>query len=164
MSLVAKTIKSPVGPLTLVATNTHLTGLLFSASGHKKNEMISAATKVKTHPILSRAEKQLREYFSGTRTDFDLPLAPHGTAFQKKVWKGLQKIPHGHMRSYGELASLIKEPKAARAVGMANNRNPIAIIIPCHRVIGANGKLVGYGGGLNKKAFLLKQEGCSVAR
>lgn len=99
-------------------------------------------------PIIKQAAKQLDEYFNQKRKSFDLPLKIEGTDFQKKVWKALQKIPYGKTSSYGELAKTIGSPKASRAVGMANNKNPISIIIPCHRVIGADGTLVGYAGGL----------------
>ena len=104
------------------------------------------------------AAKQLGEYFTGARKSFDLPLAPRGTDFQKAVWKALQDIPYGETRSYKQIAETIKSPKACRAVGMANNKNPIWIIIPCHRVIGADGSLTGYGGGLDMKEKLLKLE------
>ena len=109
-------------------------------------------------PLLKMAAEQLKEYFEGKRTDFNLPLSPAGTEFQLKVWKALQTIPYGETRSYRQVAEIIKKPKACRAVGMANNRNPIAIIIPCHRVIGSNGNLVGYGGGLDLKQQLLDLE------
>lgn len=109
-------------------------------------------------PLLKAAAVQLEEYFKGKRRHFELPLAPRGTAFQQRVWEALQEIPYGRTRSYGEIAREVGNEKAARAVGMANNRNPIAIVIPCHRVIGADGKLVGYGGGLDKKAYLLDLE------
>lgn len=108
--------------------------------------------------LLKEAIKQLNEYFDGKRKEFDLPLAPKGTEFQKKVWNALKKIPFGETRSYGEIAKLIGNEKASRAVGMANNKNPIMIIIPCHRVIGANGKLVGYAGGIDIKEKLLNLE------
>ncbi len=108
--------------------------------------------------LLAEASKQLNEYLAGKRKDFDLPLAPEGTEFQQAVWNALRKIPYGETRSYGEVARNIERPKASRAVGMANNRNPIAILIPCHRVIGANGKLVGYAGGLDLKERLLRLE------
>lgn len=110
-------------------------------------------------PLLDEAEQQLREYLAGERKTFDLPLDPRGTPFQQKVWAALQEIPWGETRTYGDIARQVGRPGGARAVGMANNRNPISIIIPCHRVIGADGKLVGYGGGLDKKAFLLRLEG-----
>lgn len=108
--------------------------------------------------LLREAIKQLNEYFSGSRNFFDLPLEPEGTEFQKKVWNALKEIPFGETRSYGEIAKKIGNEKAARAVGMANNKNPIMIVIPCHRVIGSNGKLVGYAGGLDIKEKLLNLE------
>lgn len=108
--------------------------------------------------LLKKAIKQLNEYLDGKRKSFDLPLEPRGTEFQKKVWNALKEIPFGETRSYGEVAKIIGNEKAARAIGMANNKNQIAIIVPCHRVIGANGKLVGYAGGLDLKEKLLKLE------
>ena len=108
--------------------------------------------------LLKEAINELNEYLDGNRSSFDLPLEPKGTEFQKKVWNALKEIPYGETRSYGEIAKMIGNEKAARAVGMANNKNPIAIIVPCHRVIGANGKLVGYAGGLDLKEKLLKLE------
>ncbi|MFS0782820.1 methylated-DNA--[protein]-cysteine S-methyltransferase [Bacillus sp. 1P06AnD] len=109
-------------------------------------------------PLLKRAGEQLAEYLSGKRRDFDLPLDAKGTEFMQSVWAGLCDIPYGKTCTYGEIAEVIGNPKACRAVGLANNRNPIPIFIPCHRVIGANGKLVGYGGGLNIKEYLLALE------
>ena len=103
--------------------------------------------------------RQLDEYFAGTRTAFDFPCAPQGTPFQQKVWAALCEIPYGETRSYKQIAEAVGKPKACRAVGMANNRNPIIIVIPCHRVIGANGALTGYGGGLEMKRALLELEG-----
>lgn len=103
--------------------------------------------------------RQLNEYFNGERQEFDLELNPQGTPFQRRVWRELQKINYGKTLCYGDIAKRIKNPKGARAVGMANNRNPIAIIIPCHRVIGADGKMVGYASGVEKKDFLLRLEG-----
>lgn len=108
--------------------------------------------------LLKEAIKQLNEYFEGKRSVFDLPLAPEGTEFQNKVWNALREIPFGETKSYGEIARIIGNEKASRAVGMANNKNPIMIVIPCHRVIGANGKLVGYAGGLEVKEMLLNLE------
>ncbi|MCP4202985.1 MAG: methylated-DNA--[protein]-cysteine S-methyltransferase [bacterium] len=128
-----------------------------------------------THPVPIRPEwqrdpgffsetvSQLRAYFAGTREEFDLPLAPHGSAFQRRVWDELQRIPFGTTISYGELAERIRRPKAVRAVGAANGANPIPIVIPCHRVIGANGKLTGYGGGIEIKEKLLAHEGALLA-
>ena len=109
-------------------------------------------------PLIKKAAAQLAEYFTGKRTEFDLPLAAAGTEFQRSVWRALQTIIFGETRSYGAIAALIGNPKACRAVGMANNRNPIVIIIPCHRVIGHDGSLTGYGGGLDIKQYLLDLE------
>ena len=111
-------------------------------------------------PLLQRAFKQLEEYLAGTRESFDLPLAPEGTPFQRKVWDALLQIPYGQTRSYRQIAEAVDSPRGFRAVGMANNRNPIAVFIPCHRVVGADGSMVGYGGGLPIKEALLKLEGC----
>jgi methylated-DNA-[protein]-cysteine S-methyltransferase len=112
----------------------------------------------KETPLIKEAAKQLREYFGYKRKTFDLPIAPRGTEFQKKVWNALLDIPYGETRSYGEIAAITGNPKASRAVGMANNRNSIVIIIPCHRVIGADGSLTGFGGGLDLKQQLLDLE------
>lgn len=109
--------------------------------------------------LIKTTFKQLEEYFDGRQKEFDVPLSPEGTAFQKKVWEALGQISYGETRTYGEVAASIGNPKACRAVGMANNRNPICIIIPCHRVIGSNGSLVGYAGGVDIKERLLKIEG-----
>ncbi len=113
----------------------------------------------KETPLIKQAEKELREYFEGTRKVFTVPLSLKGTPFQMKVWEELRKIPYGETLSYGQIAENVGNPKAARAVGMANNKNPIMIIVPCHRVIGKNGKLVGYAGGVDIKEKLLKIEG-----
>jgi methylated-DNA-[protein]-cysteine S-methyltransferase len=110
------------------------------------------------HPILLETERQLGEYFAGTRTRFDLPLEPGGSEFEKKVWQALTKIPYGRTRSYLDVAKAIGSPKACRAVGAANSRNPLPIVVPCHRVIGANGQLTGFAGGLERKASLLAHE------
>lgn len=144
---------SPLGNIGIAEADGKLTHLFF------ENETFSDhGIEKKETPVLKDAAKQLTEYFSGLRRDFDLPLAPAGTEFQRRVWKALREIPFGETRSYKAMAAAARNEKACRAVGMANNRNPIAIIIPCHRVIGANGDLVGYGGGLDKKIFLLKLE------
>jgi methylated-DNA-[protein]-cysteine S-methyltransferase len=119
---------------------------------------IEEDSDVKETALLKEAIKQLNEYFDGKRSIFDLPLAPEGTEFQKKVWNALKEIPCGETKSYGEIAKIIGNEKASRAVGMANNKNPIMIVIPCHRVIGANGKLVGYAAGLEVKENLLSLE------
>lgn len=142
----------PVGPVTLAASDQALLWLKFGIRDYPGAEPGA-------NPVLEAAGRQLREYFAGTRRSFDLPLAPEGTAFQRRVWDALCAIPFGETRSYGAIARAIGNPRAARAVGMANNRNPISIIIPCHRVIGANGALVGYGSGLPIKETLLRLEG-----
>lgn len=121
-------------------------------------EMNPTDEKNVTSPVLREAIKQLQEYFAGQRKEFDLPIKMQGTEFQKKVWQALQEIPYGEVSSYGKLAEKIGNSKACRAVGMVNHRNPIAIVVPCHRVIGSNGKLVGYAGGLDKKEWLLAME------
>jgi methylated-DNA-[protein]-cysteine S-methyltransferase len=108
--------------------------------------------------VLKPVVDQLEAYFCGSLTEFDLPLDPVGTDFQQLVWKALLKIPYGETRSYGEIAKAIRQPRAARAVGLANNQNPLAIVVPCHRVIGANGSLTGYGGGMQRKRWLLQHE------
>lgn len=113
-------------------------------------------------PLLLEAKRQLEEYFAGLRAGFSLPLNPQGTAFQKKVWQQLEAIPYGQTRTYGQIAAAVGQPTASRAVGGANHNNPIAIVIPCHRVIGANGKLTGYAGGLDIKEKLLRLEGVEV--
>ncbi|MDO4816408.1 MAG: methylated-DNA--[protein]-cysteine S-methyltransferase [Bacillota bacterium] len=140
-------LDTPLGKMFLEGDDRYITALRF---GELEEDCPS--------PILCMAEKQLGEYFAGSRKEFELPLNPRGTEFQKSVWNALLEIPYGETASYGEIAAKIGNPKASRAVGMANNRNPIAIIIPCHRVIGAGGKLTGYAGGLDKKEFLLKLE------
>ncbi|MBI1745422.1 MAG: methylated-DNA--[protein]-cysteine S-methyltransferase [Acidobacteria bacterium] len=150
-------MKSPVGELTLVAGDHSLIAVLWEADLHGRVRLptLEAAG---THPILLATEAQLREYFCGNRKVFRLPIEFHGSDFQIKVWRALQTIPYGTTRKYSELASLIGSPKAFRAVGHANGRNPISIVVPCHRVIGTNGKLTGFGGGIKAKAFLLNLE------
>ena len=122
------------------------------------NEDLQEISEKNETELIKEAMRQLNEYFQGKRSLFDLPLEPKGTEFQKRVWNALKEIPFGETKSYGDIAKIIGNEKAARAVGMANNKNPIPIIIPCHRVIGANGKLVGYAGGLDVKEKLLKIE------
>lgn len=123
------------------------------------NQPIKEDIIQKDTPLLKETEKQLLEYLEGKRKLFDVPLNPKGTKFMKEVWTALQEIPYGETKTYGQIAQRIGKPKAARAIGMANHRNPIPIIIPCHRVIGSNGKLVGYALGMEKKEFLLMLEG-----
>ena len=145
-------IDSPIGILGLVQEEDYITELFFGEDeGHQD------CSKDETQ-LLRETKNQLAEYFDGSRKRFDLPLNPKGTVFQQSVWQALLMIPYGETRSYKEIATLVGNPKASRAVGMANNRNPISIIVPCHRVIGSSGKLVGYGGGLAIKEKLLGLE------
>lgn len=146
-----KTIQSPLGPLTLVEEDGALVQLAFDGYTVLQSEEVDS-------PLLREAERQLASYFAGQLQVFSLPLCTKGTPFQEKVWCALQKIPYGETRTYGELAAMIGQPTAARAVGGANHRNPLAIIIPCHRVVAAHGGLGGYGGGLDKKQWLLALE------
>lgn len=158
MSAVAyKTIQTPVGALRLVANHQGVMALLWE-DDNPRRVRLGAPIEDKHHAILLEGEHQLQEYFGGKRQTFTLPLAPVGTVFQKKVWAALQTIPFGETRSYGQIAEHIGHPTAVRAVGGANGRNPISIIVPCHRVIGANGKLTGFAGGLKTKAYLLNLE------
>lgn len=149
--------KSPVGELLLISDGEFLTGLYMENSAHPV-EMQSEWVESENIPVFQKTVEQLTEYFNGVLTSFDLLLKTQGTVFQEKVWTALRKIPYGETISYQELATRIGNPKAFRAVGLANGRNPISIIVPCHRVIGANGDLVGYGGGLDRKAQLLELE------
>ena len=145
--------ETKLGTIGIAEADGNITHLFFRGEKFPESEY----TKEET-PVLAEAGKQLKEYLDGRRREFDLPLAPSGTEFMRRVWKALQEIPYGETRSYKEIASAAGNSKACRAVGMANNRNPIAIVIPCHRVIGASGDLIGYGGGLDKKSFLLDLE------
>ena len=140
---------SPIGPIYMAEEGEKITWIGFSP--------LTGGASFET-PLLTYAKEQLSSYFAGTRREFDLPLHLKGTDFQRRVWAGLQEIPYGETWSYKDLAIAVGSPKGYRAVGLANNRNPVSIVIPCHRVIGANGKLVGYGGGLNKKEILLDLE------
>lgn len=145
-------IDSPVGPLRLIADASGLREVCFEVENHPT---VMQPEWVRASKPLERAHRQLDEYFAGTRQSFDLPLSPHGTPFQLTVWMQLRRIPYGTTISYGELARRVGNPAASRAVGAANGRNPLSIIVPCHRVIGASGKLTGFGGGLPTKQFLL---------
>lgn len=144
------TYRTPAGAITIASNGQALTHLLFGE--HLLNG------EQKPSELTNLAANQLQEYFAGKRKVFDLPLEPQGTEFQKTVWTALTEIPYGETRSYGEVASAINKPRAARAVGSANNKNPLHIVVPCHRVIGANGKPIGYAGGLKAKEFLLDLE------
>lgn len=149
---------SPLGDMQMIEENNSLTHLNLSVNQILPADFPKGSITQKDTPLISSAKRQLDEYFQGKRKSFDLPLAPSGTQFQQKVWNALCTIPYGETRSYKEIAAQIQNPKGCRAVGMANNRNPIMIIIPCHRVIGSNGSLVGYAGGLDIKQWLLAHE------
>lgn len=143
---------TPIGNIGIVEDEGAITRIYFEGEAQEED-----ANKQET-PLLKEACKQLKEYFEGNRKVFDLPLKPQGTPFMQQVWGELLKIPYGQTRSYKDIAEAVGRNKAYRAVGLANNRNPISIFIPCHRVVGANGKLVGYGGGLHIKEYLLQLE------
>jgi methylated-DNA-[protein]-cysteine S-methyltransferase len=149
------TMPSPIGELLLLGDGESLIGLHMQAGRHP---LAIRPAWTRDDEALAPVREQLEQYFAGRRTDFDLPLKLGGTAFQRTVWHELTRIPYGETISYGELARRIGRPDLARAVGTANGQNPIAVIVPCHRVIGANGKLVGYGGGLDNKRRLLELE------
>lgn len=154
-------LDSPIGRLRLTATDRGLAGVHMEDHAHvppgepEGTEASGAAVP----EVIAVAREQLHEYFAGTRTTFDVPLDPRGTDFQHRVWERLAAIPYGQSRSYGQLAAELGDPHLTRAVGTANGRNPISIIVPCHRVIGADGSLTGYGGGIERKLFLLRLEG-----
>ncbi|TWF82945.1 methylated-DNA--[protein]-cysteine S-methyltransferase [Kitasatospora viridis] len=151
-------IDSPCGPLTLVAEDGALTGLYMTDQRHRPDQS-GFGPRADGEPVFALAADQLAAYFAGELREFELPLAPHGTPFQQRVWEQLRRIPYGETRSYGELALALGAPNASRAVGLANGRNPIGVIVPCHRVVGADGSLTGYGGGLPRKRMLLALEG-----
>lgn len=155
--IVYQFIESPVDPLLLAADERGLHLIEFHAPRHPMSQL--ADWKEGDNPVLQSARMQLHDYFDGTRQEFDLPLAPHGTEFQVTVWNALAGIPYGQTISYAQLAQRVGRPSAMRAVGAANGRNPLPIVLPCHRVIGANGSLTGFGGGLPTKQFLLELEG-----
>ena len=155
----ARTIDSPIGPITLAGDDDVLTQLVMHEQRH-------APVDIEHYPndpnALGDVVDQLKAYWEGDRTEFDVDMRLEGTEFQQRVWQGLQEIPYGETWSYGQLADHIGAHNAQRAVGLANGKNPVAIIVPCHRVIGANGTMVGYGGGLDRKGFLLALEGAQM--
>jgi methylated-DNA-[protein]-cysteine S-methyltransferase len=158
MSLSSKLVPSPIGRLKLVASDQGLVGILWEKDRPRRVRLADLVENP-AHPMLLCTEKELNEYFSGKRKRFTVPLDMRGTYFQKQVWEALLGIPFGETRTYGQLANQLGNPKATRAVGAANGRNPVAIIVPCHRVVGFSGKLTGFAGGLDAKAHLLKLEG-----
>jgi methylated-DNA-[protein]-cysteine S-methyltransferase len=147
-------VTSPIGMLTLTSNGSALTQLLIA----REDDMNAERVPAEADPVLVAAREQLDAYFDMRLTDFDLPLEPRGTDFQRRVWDSLKTIPFGATISYAELARRIDQPKAVRAVGAANGRNPLMIIVPCHRVIGADGSLTGFGGGIDRKRWLLDHE------
>lgn len=146
-------LDTPIGRLRLVSRDDHLVGIEFE--GHQE----AVAGEEKSDPVLTACAAQLREYFAGKRRSFSLPLAPEGTVFQRAVWHALETIPFGELRSYREVAEAIGKPTAVRAVGAANGRNPLPIVVPCHRVVGSDGSLTGFAGGMEIKRQLLVLEG-----
>ncbi|HEY1913648.1 MAG TPA: methylated-DNA--[protein]-cysteine S-methyltransferase [Vicinamibacterales bacterium] len=158
---VSKIMDSPVGKLVLVATDEGLAAILWERD-RPGRVRLDIEAEDPHHPVLVETERQLHEYFSGQRTMFSLKLDPSGTAFQRDVWQALLTIPFGETRSYGQIARQIGRPRAVRAVGAANGRNPLSIVAPCHRVIGATGALTGFAGGLEVKARLLALEGARI--
>ena len=152
------TVPSPIGPLTMTADHGYLTGLFMDAQQHRPLEASFGVHGDPADKPFASAARQLAAYFAGNLTEFDLPLSPAGTDFQRQVWSALRTIPYGQTWTYGQLADKIGKPSAVRAVGLANGRNPIALVIPCHRVIGSDGSLTGYGGGLDRKRYLLDLE------
>ena len=157
---------SPLGLLTLTASDTALTGVHFPHSPrvpplHEVER--GPGGEERSSAVLERARQQLDEYFAGGRTAFDLPLDPAGSAFERRVWDALRAIPYGTTVSYSDLARRLGDMRTTRAVGAANGKNPIAIIVPCHRVVGSRGELTGYGGGLDRKRWLLEHEGALLA-
>jgi methylated-DNA-[protein]-cysteine S-methyltransferase len=149
-------VDSPVGVLTIAATDAGLHAIEFPSNRHPQKR---EGWREGDHPLLDQAQAQLEEYFAGERQAFELPLAPQGTPFQREVWFALAAIPYGETASYAQLAARVERPAAMRAVGAANGRNPLPIVLPCHRVIGADGSHTGFGGGLPTKRFLLELEG-----
>ena len=154
-------IDTPVGELTLVGDGQALSGLYFPDHAHHPG---TGTFGTRDDQAFTTARTQLAEYFAGERTEFDLPLIPRGNEFQRSVWRLLAAIPYGQTRSYGQLAVTLGDVGLARAVGSANGRNPISIVVPCHRVVGRDGSLTGYAGGLARKAFLLEREQPTAAR
>ena len=152
----SRTIVSPVGPLTAVATDHGLRAVLWPED--ERIAFDSTPVEAPGHPVLDAVEAQLGEYFAGDRVAFDVPLDLRGTDFQVSVWQALAEIPFGETSTYGDQAARIGRPKAARAVGAANGMNPVSIVLPCHRIVGKDGSLTGFAGGLDTKRFLLDHE------
>lgn len=157
MGYYRKTVASPVGQLELLASDNGLSAILWENEDRLRIQRQPVVDRPE-HPLLLQTARQLNEYFAGERQLFELPLDVSGTDFQKKVWAALLTIPYGETRSYAEIAGQVGRPAAVRAVGAANGKNPLSIVVPCHRVIGSNGRLTGFAGGLTTKAYLLNLE------
>lgn len=155
--LIYKDVPSSVGVIRVISSDRGLVAIIWEGEDYKRTKL-SEPVRDDEHPLLLKAEQQLNEYFQNKRTAFDIPLDFRGTEFQIRVWEALLKIPYGLTKTYGELAKILGDSKAVRAVGGALNKNPISIIVPCHRVVGASGKLVGFAGGLDNKSILLDLE------
>ena len=153
-----KQLDSPIGRLRLVATDQGLSHLLFDQQVGEDPDSDGDAVEADDHPVLAAATTQLAEYFAGRRQEFDIPLDLTGTEFQRAAWSALASVPFGETRSYRQQAEAIGRPKAVRAIGAANGKNPVPIVLPCHRIVGSDGSLTGYGGGLPVKEFLLNHE------
>jgi methylated-DNA-[protein]-cysteine S-methyltransferase len=161
--LAYKLVASPIGMLKLVASTKGLVAILWE-NDKPRRVRLAGEVEEALHPVLVRTEIELSEYFAGKRDKFSVPLDMRGTTFQKQVWQALLAIPFGETRTYSNLANRLGNPAATRAVGAANGRNPIAIVVPCHRVIGATGSLTGFAGGLQAKAHLLNLEGANIRK
>lgn len=157
-------VTAPFGELTIVASDAGLRYVMFDNDAHPKPVDTLAIADDESHPIVALASAQLAEYFKGTRSEFDIPLDLVGTEFQIAAWKSLASIPFGTTTSYAKQAASIGRPTATRAIGAANGRNPVVIVLPCHRIVGADGSLTGFGGGLPTKQWLLQHEQKVVAR
>ena len=156
--ILRKIIDSPAGSLIVAADELAVREIRFAGTVRELPPPDERLETGAAETLLDRAERELSEYFAGSRRDFTFPIAPAGTPFQQEVWSALRTIPYGETRTYGQIAASVGRPRACRAVGMANNRNPIAIVVPCHRVVGSSGALTGYAGGLDAKALLLRIE------
>ncbi|MCQ3806852.1 MAG: methylated-DNA--[protein]-cysteine S-methyltransferase [Acidimicrobiaceae bacterium] len=153
-----KQLDSPIGRLRLVATDEGLSRLLFDQQVGEHPDLAGDSAESDDHPVLATATAQLAEYFAGERREFDIPLDLTGTEFQRAAWSALAGVPFGETRSYRQQAEAIGRPRAVRAIGAANGRNPVPIVLPCHRIVGSDGSLTGYGGGLRIKEYLLNHE------
>ena len=153
-----RTYQAPFGVITVVGSDLGIRYVMFSDDAHPKSLEQLHISDTEIHDSVNEAIKQLEEYFAGSRRNFELPLDLCGTEFQVAAWNALSKIPYGHTASYGQQAALIGRPKAVRAIGGANGRNPVAIVLPCHRIVGADGSLTGFGGGIAVKKWLLDHE------